>query len=311
MKTTYALSTAFLAGLAAGSPLPQSTSTASCKTYTLLFARGTTETGTLGTVVGPGLENSVESALGADQVTVQGVEYAADAAGITSEATGSGPGSVAMADDATTWLSNCPDTKIILTGYSQGAMVVHNTASKLNSANKIASVVAAVTFGDPFKTQLPIGIDTAEFHTFCASDDSVCGTTGTCAGSGGCTSASTMGHLGYGSDVDTAASFIKSVVGGSTSGSTATASSSPSTTTTAANSNADSGSDSGFDFGTGLSSLPTGLGSGFSIPTALPTLGSGSGSGLGSGLGSGFSIPAFSVPTSVPTGLSGLGSSGL
>lgn len=42
-----------------------------CTAYTLLFARGTTETGTLGTVVGPGLQKSVQSALGADQVTVK------------------------------------------------------------------------------------------------------------------------------------------------------------------------------------------------------------------------------------------------
>jgi cutinase len=70
MKTSYALTTVLLAGLSACSPLPQATSTASCTTYTLLFARGTTETGTLGTVVGPGLEKSVEAALGADQVTV-------------------------------------------------------------------------------------------------------------------------------------------------------------------------------------------------------------------------------------------------
>jgi cutinase len=74
-----------------------------------------------------------------------------------------------MAQDATTRLSSCPDTKLILTGYSQGAMVVHNAASKLKAAGKISSVVAAVTFGDPYKTELPAGIATADFHTFCAS----------------------------------------------------------------------------------------------------------------------------------------------
>jgi cutinase len=49
-------------------PSPQAGS-ASCKKYTLLFARGTTESGTLGTVVGPGLQKAVESALGVAQVT--------------------------------------------------------------------------------------------------------------------------------------------------------------------------------------------------------------------------------------------------
>jgi cutinase len=63
------VSAVLLAALAAAAPSPQSSS-ASCKKYTLLFARGTTETGTLGTVVGPGLEKAVDSALGADQMTV-------------------------------------------------------------------------------------------------------------------------------------------------------------------------------------------------------------------------------------------------
>lgn len=90
-------------------------------------------------------------------------------AGITSEAGGSGPGSIAMAEDAAKILSSCPNTKLILTGYSQGAMVVHNAATKLKASSQISSVVAAVTFGDPYKTQLPAGIATADFHTFCAS----------------------------------------------------------------------------------------------------------------------------------------------
>lgn len=97
------------------------------------------------------------------------MDYPADAGGIVSEVSGSGPGSVAMAEEATTALASCPDTKLILTGYSQGAMVVHNAASKLKTAGSVTSVVAAVTFGDPYKTQLPAGIDTADFHTFCAS----------------------------------------------------------------------------------------------------------------------------------------------
>ncbi|KAK6074428.1 cutinase [Seiridium cupressi] len=211
-----ALSVAFLAALAVAVPSPQ-TGSASCKKYTLLFARGTSESGTLGTIVGPGLQKSVESALGADQGDVQltkgikGITYPADSAGITSEASGSGPGSQAMTKAAQQALSSCPQTKVILTGYSQGAMVVHNSAKQLGS--QVSAVGAAVTFGDPFKTQLPTGIAAAKFHTFCASGDSVCGSTGTCAGTGGCASQSTSGHLGYGADVNTAASFIKSALG--------------------------------------------------------------------------------------------------
>ncbi|PSR75846.1 cutinase-domain-containing protein [Coniella lustricola] len=258
-----------LAALSNASPLPESSARSSCTTYTLLFARGTTETGTLGTVVGPGLETSVQSALGTSQVTVQGVTYAADVAGITSEATGSGPGSVAMAQDAATALSSCPNTKLILTGYSQGAIVVHNTATKLKASGQVSSVVAAVTFGDPYKTVLPAGIVTADFHTFCASGDEVCAYgTGTCAGTGGCTSASTLGHLGYGADVGAAATFIKSVVANAGSASTATSALESATSVSSSTSVSNSAS----DYGSGLGSLSTGLDiSGFSIPTALPT----------------------------------------
>lgn len=66
----FAIFPAMLAAFAVATPTPQAAS-GSCKKYTLLFARGTTETGTLGTVVGPGLQKAVESALGADQVTTQ------------------------------------------------------------------------------------------------------------------------------------------------------------------------------------------------------------------------------------------------
>lgn len=224
MKTTQALSTLLLAGLSTALPawpdyssltgglssfLPttststgtadaadsssSATAASGCTAYTVLFARGTTETGTLGTVVGPGLQKAVQSSLGADQVTIkvsklptshllilsfslylqgrnsQGTSYPADMAGITSEATGSGPGSKAMTADATSVLSSCPDTKIILTGYSQGGMVVHNAAKQINTAGKIKSVLGAVTFGDPYVGQLPTGVDAAHFDSFCAT----------------------------------------------------------------------------------------------------------------------------------------------
>ncbi|KAF7541827.1 hypothetical protein G7054_g185 [Neopestalotiopsis clavispora] len=267
MKTTQALSTLLLAGLSTALPawpdyssltgglssfLPttststgtadaadsssSATAASGCTAYTVLFARGTTETGTLGTVVGPGLQKAVQSSLGADQVTIkvsqlthlasthpflflylqgrnsQGTSYPADMAGITSEATGSGPGSKAMTADATSVLSSCPDTKIILTGYSQGGMVVHNAAKQINTAGKIKSVLGAVTFGDPYVGQLPTGVDAAHFDSFCATGDSVCGAGSYgCAASSGCKSSSASGHLGYGSDVNAAAAFIKSI----------------------------------------------------------------------------------------------------
>ncbi|KXH53450.1 cutinase [Colletotrichum nymphaeae SA-01] len=200
MKTA-AITTVLFAALAAASPV-EIRQTSGCKAYTVLFARGTTEMGTLGTVVGPGLQKAVASNV-PDSV-FEGTTYAADMAGIMSEATGSGPGSVAMANQANSWLSKCPQTKIVLTGYSQGGMVVHNAAKKL--AGK--AVAAAVTFGDPFKGQAVTGVATAQFRSFCAAGDGVC-SAGGCASSGSCSSQSASGHIGYGADVNTAGTFLK------------------------------------------------------------------------------------------------------
>lgn len=204
MKTA-AIATALLAALAAANPIEVRQS--GCKEFTLLFARGTTEMGTLGSVVGPGLQRDVQAALGADKVAVEGVAYPADMGGIMSESTGSGPGSVAMANQANSALSKCPQTKLILTGYSQGGMVVHNAGKKLSGK----AVAAAVTFGDPFKGQKVAGVPDGKFKSFCAGGDGVC-SAGGCASAGGCGSASGAGHIGYGSDTKAAAAFIKTAV---------------------------------------------------------------------------------------------------
>lgn len=50
-----------------------------CKPFTLLFARGTTETGNIGSIVGPPFVLALQNAFGANNVAVQGVNnYPAD-----------------------------------------------------------------------------------------------------------------------------------------------------------------------------------------------------------------------------------------
>ena len=44
----------------------------------------------------------------------------------------------------------CPNTKVVLSGYSQGAMLVHNAAKSLPAATT-SKIAAVVTFGDPCK----------------------------------------------------------------------------------------------------------------------------------------------------------------
>lgn len=43
--------------------------------------------------------------------------------------------------------TSCPDTAIVMSGYSQGAQVVHKAAIVLGSV--MASLSSVVTFGDP------------------------------------------------------------------------------------------------------------------------------------------------------------------
>lgn len=48
---------------------------------TFIFARGTGEMGNMGTVVGPPTASAMQEILGANGVSVQGVDYPASAAG--------------------------------------------------------------------------------------------------------------------------------------------------------------------------------------------------------------------------------------
>ncbi|KAK7551538.1 cutinase-domain-containing protein [Phyllosticta paracitricarpa] len=334
---TVALSAALYAALSVAAPVPAAAA-GDCKSFVLLFARGTTEMGTMGSVVGPSLSTKVKSALGENNVNVEGVNYAADAGGIMTESMGTGgAGTTAMTNQANSWLTKCPDTKLILTGYSQGAMLVHHTTTKLGS--KASKVAAAVTFGDPFKAQKLDGVDPSKFKTYCASGDSVCGLGSGSGGTGGTASQSASGHLGYGADTTSAANFIKSAVGSSSKRQltgTSTTDGGLGGLIPSSGSSLGSGTSSGFGgleslipsggsgtgMSSGLGSLSSGSGSlggfgsnvgasalaardaqlGGSLPSDLPSLGSGTGSG--SGLGSG------SLPSGLPTGLgSGTGSS--
>ncbi|KAL2826286.1 cutinase-domain-containing protein [Aspergillus cavernicola] len=163
-----------------------------CKEVTFIFARGTSEIGNMGTVIGPKVGTELDS-LTSGKVAIQGVDYPASAAGNAAMGAAGGP---EMADLVTKALSQCPDTKIVLGGYSQGAMVVHNAAGKLSSGQ----VVGAVTFGDPFKAQQPDNIE--NFKTFCATGDPVC-----------LNGANFIAHLSYGSDASEAAQFLANAAG--------------------------------------------------------------------------------------------------
>lgn len=108
---------------------------------TVIFARGTGETGNIGSVVGPSLKSNLNSQIQGG-VAFQGVDYPADAAGNVPG--GQGQGTSAFQSEITKAQQKCPDTKIVMSGYSQGAILVHSTA-----AQNTVPIAAAVTFGDP------------------------------------------------------------------------------------------------------------------------------------------------------------------
>lgn len=154
-----------LAALAAASPIIEerqrgrvgSTATeftdGGCRDIIMLFARGSTETGNMGTICGPPTANGLKANFGAENVAVEGIEYAA------ALSTNFGPGGadrrgiremerlIAQAN------TDCPNSMLVVGGYSQGAALTHRAVESLPQAQK-DQIVAAFTFGDTQNQQV-------------------------------------------------------------------------------------------------------------------------------------------------------------
>ncbi|KAF2112306.1 cutinase [Lophiotrema nucula] len=142
-----------------------------CKPMTILFARGTTEQGNMGTLTGPPFVQAVGAAMGADNVAVQGIDYPADIPGFL--AGGDVGGSKLMAQLVGKVMAACPTTKLVMSGYSQGGQLVHNAASML-TADQTAFVSSAVIFGDPMNGK-PVGnVAAAKTKVICHTGDNIC-----------------------------------------------------------------------------------------------------------------------------------------
>jgi cutinase len=192
-----------------------------CKPVTYIFARGTTEIGNMGSTVGPALQLALESAFGQNNVATQGVTYPADIAGAISGALNPGlaQGARTMASLTQQVLSKCPDTKVILAGYSQGAEQVHGALINLQNGQVAVSfyllqisiksladklLQAAITFGDPLQ-RIPFrNIDSGRTKVYCNLLDAVCNGAFVISAS----------HLSYSiQDATPAAQFAKGVIG--------------------------------------------------------------------------------------------------
>jgi hypothetical protein len=89
-----------------------------CKAMTVIFARGTTETGNVGTLTGPPFFTAIAQIVGASNIAVQGVDYPADISGFL--AGGDATGSKTMAQLVTQAMTQCPNTKVVISGYRYG-----------------------------------------------------------------------------------------------------------------------------------------------------------------------------------------------
>jgi hypothetical protein len=87
-----------------------------CKAVTVIFARGTAETGNVGASAGPPFFSALATAIGATSLAVQGVDYPADIPGFL--AGGDAAGSKTMAGLVDQAITQCPDTKVVMSGYS-------------------------------------------------------------------------------------------------------------------------------------------------------------------------------------------------
>ncbi|KAF4614450.1 hypothetical protein D9613_002536 [Agrocybe pediades] len=181
-----------LATLALAAPVEER---ASCADVTVVFARGTLETAPIGTVVGPPFQAAIQAAIGSKTLTFQGVNYPASIAGFLEG--GDPNGATTMANDVNAAASACPNTKIVMSGYSQGAQVTHLAAKKLSSTVQ-NRVNAVVVFGDPDDNQGFPGVLNGRSLTFCAVGDDIC--------LGG--DVIDAAHLSYGADAPAAAAFV-------------------------------------------------------------------------------------------------------
>ncbi|KAF8247673.1 cutinase-domain-containing protein [Wilcoxina mikolae CBS 423.85] len=163
-----------------------------CAPITVIYARGTTETGNVGIVAGPPFFDALKKALG--DVAVQGV------AGFLEG--GSSSGAKFMAEMVRTAMKACPTTKIVLSGYSQGAQVVHKAAGMLSEKEQ-KGVVGIVVFGDPEKGKAFPGALQGMEKTFCKDGDMICTGSPIIAAP----------HLLYGQDAEKAAEWVKGRVG--------------------------------------------------------------------------------------------------
>lgn len=86
-----------------------------CADVTVIFARGTLESGNVGSLAGPPMFDALDALLGISNIVYQGVDYAASVEGYLEG--GDPEGASTMASLTEQAFSQCPDTQVVLSGY--------------------------------------------------------------------------------------------------------------------------------------------------------------------------------------------------
>ncbi|RPA76775.1 cutinase-domain-containing protein [Ascobolus immersus RN42] len=141
-----------------------------CGPVILIYAKGTTQGGNIGQ--SPGLKFARDLKASISGASVQGVlPYNANVIGYL--AGGDGEGATSMANLVIKAAKQCPSSKIVMSGYSQGAQVVHKAIKKL-ATSYYTRIAAVVTIGDPNRDDaLPSALQ-AKRLTVCNDGDPIC-----------------------------------------------------------------------------------------------------------------------------------------
>jgi cutinase len=147
----------------------------------------------VGTLTGPPFFAALATVVGMNNLAVQGVAYPANVQGFL--AGGDATGSKLMAQLVGEAQTKCPNTKVVVSGYSQGGQLVHNAAKMLNatSASAVSSgrcspspppttikfvvkltTYKVVIFGDPNNGTAVTGISATKTLVICHTGDNIC-----------------------------------------------------------------------------------------------------------------------------------------
>lgn len=126
----------------------------------------------MGILVGPPFFDALASLVGSSNLVIQGVnDYSASVAGYIEG--GDPVGSAEAASQIESAHSLCPNTKLVLGGYSQGGQIVHNAVALL-PANVASWISKVVIFGDPDDGKALPNVAANKVDTYCHAGDDIC-----------------------------------------------------------------------------------------------------------------------------------------